>query len=82
MEIALIIVFIGGLIFLAHLFAGIFSRTKIPDVLLLILIGLCLGPLLNIATPKHFGVVGPIFTTVTLVIILFESDVGLRLDIF
>ena len=43
---AAIIAVVGGIVFLAHLFTGIFSRTKIPDVLFLITIGICLGPIL------------------------------------
>ncbi len=81
MSIAPVIVFVGALIFLAHLFAGIFSRTKIPDVLLLFMIGLFLGPVLGIVTPADFGVVGPVFTTITLVFILFESGTELRADL-
>ena len=80
MTIAPIIIFVGALIFLAHLFAGIFSRTKIPDVLLLFIIGLFLGPLLGLVTPADFGVVGPVFTTITLVFILFQSGTELRID--
>jgi len=80
MNFAPVIIFIGGLIFLAHLFAAIFNRTKIPDVLFLILIGLFLGPVFGIVTPEDFGVVGPVFTTVTLVFILFESGIELRYD--
>lgn len=64
MEVAPVVVFVGALVFLAHAFAAIFSRTKIPDVLLLILIGLCLGPVLGLVTPAHFGAVGPVFSTV------------------
>jgi len=81
MEIALIIVIIGALIFLSHLFAGIFSRTKIPDVLLLIIIGLCLGPFFGVVNPQHFGVVGPVFTTITLIIILFEGGLDLHFHV-
>src|SRR3990170_7429303 len=80
MNLAPVIIFIGGLIFLAHLFAAIFNRTKIPDVLFLILIGLFLGPVFGIVTPEDFGAVGPVFTTVTLVFILFESGIELRHD--
>lgn len=81
MTISFVIFFVGILIFLAHLFAGIFDRTKIPDVLLLIIIGLCFGPLFGIVTPSDFGAVGPVFATVALVIILFEGGIGLHLDI-
>lgn len=74
------IAFVGILVFLAHLFTGIFSRTRIPDVILLIIIGICVGPLLGLATPSVFGAVGPVFTTVTLIIILFESGIALKLN--
>ena len=78
-DIASTIALVGILVFLAHLFTGIFSRTRIPDVLLLIIIGICFGPVLNLVSPSQFGIVGPIFTTITLIIILFESGLTLRL---
>jgi cell volume regulation protein A len=78
--VAQVIAFVGILVFLAHLFSSIFSRTRIPDVLLLIIIGICAGPLLGLATPAMFGEVGPVFTTVTLIIILFEGGLALKLN--
>lgn len=78
-DIASIIAFVGILVFLAHLFTGIFSRTKIPDVLFLIIIGVCVGPLLGLTSPAFFGAVGPVFTIITLIIILFESGLTLKL---
>ena len=78
-DIASVIVFVGALVFLAHIFTAIFSRTRIPDVLLLIIIGICVGPVLGLASPTDFGAVGPILTTVTLIIILFESGTALEL---
>lgn len=79
-NVAQIIAFVGILVFLAHLFTGIFSRTRIPDVILLIFIGICVGPVLGLASPSLFGEVGPVFTTITLIIILFESGLALRLS--
>ena len=76
---ASVIAFVGLLVFLAHLFTAMFSRTKVPDVLMLIIIGLVSGPVLHVVTPEHFGAVGPVFSTVALVIILFEGGMGLRL---
>jgi NhaP-type Na+/H+ or K+/H+ antiporter len=78
--VAQVIAFVGILVFLAHLFSGIFSKTRIPDVILLIIIGICVGPVLGLATPAMFGEVGPVFTTVTLIIILFESGIALKLS--
>ncbi len=80
MDIAIVIAVIGIIVFLSHLFAEIFSRTKIPDVLSLFLLGVLVGPVFKLVTPAHFGDVGPIFTTVTLIIILFESGIGLHIQ--
>ena len=79
-DIAPIIAVVGIIVFLAHLFTGIFSRTRIPDVLFLIIIGICLGPVLGLAYPSQFGTVGPVFATVTLIIILFECGISLKLS--
>ena len=81
MHVAANILVVGFLIFVAHAFTGIFSRTRIPDVLLLTIIGILLGPVLHKVTPENFGAVGPVFAQVTLVIILFEAGVSLDLDV-
>jgi NhaP-type Na+/H+ or K+/H+ antiporter len=80
MPTALTIVFVGCTIFLSHWFAALFARTKIPDVLWLFIIGLLLGPVSGIVTPEKFGAVGPVFTTITLIFILFESGIDQRLE--
>lgn len=50
-----------------------------PDVLPLVLLGLILGPLLGLVEPAAFGQVGTVFSTIALILILFEG--GLRLSI-
>jgi NhaP-type Na+/H+ or K+/H+ antiporter len=79
MHAAGIIVFVGFLVFVAHMFNALFAKTRVPDVLMLILIGIIVGPVLGQVTPDHFGGVGPMFVTVALVVILFEGGLGLRL---
>lgn len=81
MPVATNILVVGALIFVAHAFTGLFSRTRLPDVLLLTIIGLLLGPVLHLVRPENFGSVGPVFAAVTLVIILFEAGLSLDLDI-
>lgn len=80
MPTALTIVFVGCTIFLSHWFASLFARTKIPDVLWLFTIGLIIGPVCGWVKPENFGAVGPVFTTITLVFILFESGIDQRLE--
>ena len=79
-NIALVIAVVGGLIFLAHLFLHIFNRTRVPDVLWLIVVGIILGPASNLVSTESFGLVGPVFVTVTLVVILFEGGIALKLS--
>jgi cell volume regulation protein A len=80
MEIALVIIFVGLLVFLAHAFVAVFDRTRVPDVLSLILIGLLIGPILRIVSPHDFGRVGHVFTIVALIIILFEAGIDLNIE--
>ena len=80
MDVAQLVIFIGLLIFVSHLFSGIFERKGIPDVLMLMLIGIIIGPLLHLITPESFGIVTGIFTTITLVFILFQGGLDLRFE--
>lgn len=79
MQITLTVMFVGVIIFCAHLFAAIYNRTKIPDVLFLFIIGFLVGPVFHLVRPAHFGAVGQVFTTITLILILFESGIGISL---
>jgi cell volume regulation protein A len=80
-DIAPVIAVVGIIIFLAHLFTGIFNRTRIPDVLFLIILGICLGPVLGLVSPSQFGNLGPVFASITLIIILFECGTNLKLEV-
>lgn len=73
MSSAWIIAFVGLMVFLAHAFMALFRKTRVPDVLLLISIGILLGPVFGLVHPGHFGKVGPVFAQVALAIILFEG---------
>ena len=70
---------IGLLVFAGHFLTGFFERTKVPDVLILMLAGVVIGPLLGVVTPADFGKVGPVFTTLALVVILFEGGLHLNM---
>jgi len=74
-----VILSIGIIFFLAHIAVSVFERTKIPDVLSLILLGLIIGPLLGVVKISDFGKVGSVFSSIALVVILFESGTTLNL---
>ena len=79
MNIPVVIIMIGLLIFGAHLFNGLFKFTKIPNVLILLIIGILIGPVMGFVKVAHFGSMGPIFTSITLILILFESGTNLKI---
>ena len=81
MDISTVIIFLGLLIFFSHVFSALFSKTKIPNVLLLMLIGLAIGPVFKLVLPDDIGAAGRVFTTITLICILFDSGIGLDVSI-
>lgn len=73
---------IGLLVFLSLSFTAIFRRTLLPDVLLLMLLGIVLGPfVLGWVKPEDFGKIGGVMSTIALVVILFESGTTLDIDL-
>lgn len=78
MNLYITIIVLGLLIFSSHAFNELFNKTKIPNVLLLLLIGIIIGPLSGIVSKDFFGELGNVFTTLTLIVILFESGSGLK----
>jgi cell volume regulation protein A len=77
----LVILLIGVLVFFGHLLSAVFSWTRIPDVLVLMLVGILIGPVLGLVSPADFGKVGSAFTTIALLVILFESGTGLNVQV-
>ncbi len=75
-----VIISLAALIFLAHLFSFLFTKTGVPEVLPLMLLGMLLGPVLNLVSPSEFGRVDLVFTRILLIIILFDSGLRLRVS--
>ncbi len=63
---------------MAHLFSALFEKTRVPDILPLVFIGLCLGPFTGLVKPEIFGTFGHAFTLIALVVIMFESGLDLN----
>ncbi|MFI4920276.1 MAG: cation:proton antiporter [Gammaproteobacteria bacterium] len=69
-----------ALIFLIGTFGEeVFTRTRVPDVIWLILAGILLGPVLGLVSRAQLLSVAPYFSALTLVFVLFEG--GCRLDL-
>lgn len=70
---------IGLMVFFAHFLSLQFRKTNIPDVLVLMLVGILIGPALGIVTSADFGKIGSLIATIALVVILFESGTSLNI---
>jgi len=68
---------IGSVVFMSHLFSALFSRKMIPDVLLLMFLGWIVGPVSGLVKASDFGAVGPIFSILTLIVILFQESLDI-----
>lgn len=75
------ILVIGLMVFFAHFLTLQFRKTNIPDVLVLMLAGILIGPLLGIVTPDDFGKIGSLIATIALVVILFDGGTSLNLGV-
>ncbi len=89
LNVLLVFAGIGAIIFVGFLGSMLFDRTKIPDVLILIFIGLFLGPILGMYNKGLLDMpefatglrqIAPYFTSLALVIILFDGGLNLKLE--
>ena len=76
---------IGAIIAIGFTATLIFERTRVPDLLILIFLGLLIGPValtyfgFSFVPPGVLALATPYFTAVALMIILFDGGLNLRL---
>ena len=75
----IIIIGLSALFFIGHALNWFFIKTKVPDLLILIIIGFILGPAVTslIQPDIHLGQAGKVLSIITLVIILYEGGLHL-----
>lgn len=74
------ILFIGVVLFLGQVFSSLFEKTRLPDVLPLMALGILMGPVFHAVSAEAFGQAGQIFTTLALIIVLFKSGIDFRIS--
>ena len=77
--VGLFLVALAGIFLVGTLGEVVFKKTKVPDVLWLIVVGIGLGPATGIVTRERLGRIAPYFAALTLIIILFEGGSRLKL---
>lgn len=71
---------LSATLILGYIGIYIFDRTKIPDVIWLLLFGYLVGPGLGLVDTSVFFFISPLLTTIAIILILF--DAGLNMDIY
>lgn len=71
---------IGIIIVVGFLASAVFERTRISDALLLMLLGILVGPVMHLVDEKLFSSAAPFIGTIALIILLFDG--GINLDFF
>ena len=80
MGISLIFLIAGLIILIGFLGSFSFEKTKVPDVLLLLSIGIILGPILKLVDPHQLTQFAEYFGSLALMIILFEGGMDMDID--
>lgn len=78
MSVGLAFALMGIIIIVGFLGSVIFQKTRIPDLPVLILIGILVGPVLHLLDPDQLSGFTPYFATFAMVMILFDG--GMTLD--
>jgi Na+:H+ antiporter len=77
---ALILGLIGGLLVLAFLANRVFRLTGVPDVVLLMALGVILGPVLGLIQPGSLTTTTHLLGTLAIILVLFEGALELDLS--
>src|SRR3954467_8688725 len=70
---------LGGLLILAFIANRLFRITRIPDLIILLITGLLIGPVFRLIDSDKFATFTHVLGNLALVLILFEGGLELRL---
>ncbi len=83
MEVNYILFLVSLIVFLGYLAEWVFKKINVPDTLLLISVGFIIGPnVLNYIDPQALGAIAPLFTTFTLLFLMFDGSLYIDLRSF
>jgi cell volume regulation protein A len=79
MPTALVLGLVGGLLVVAFLANRVFGLTRIPDVLVLMMLGILLGPVLGLVQAGTLAKTTNLLGTLAIILVLFEGGLELNL---
>lgn len=77
MEVVIVFAILSIIVFLGYFSELMFKKTKIPDVLLLIIVGIIIGTVLDWIDADQFGFGSELFATFALIFLLFQGSLSL-----
>ena len=77
MTVTLAFALLGIIIVIGFLGSVIFQKTRIPDLPVLLFIGILIGPVLHLLDPVQLAGFTPYFATFAMIMILFDGGMGL-----
>ncbi len=80
MDLAVVLAAVGLIIIIGYLAEIFFIKTNIPDVIVLILLGVLIGPVLHLIHANDVAIAANFFTTFALLFILFEGGLHIRIS--
>lgn len=80
MEVGFLFLIIASIVGIGFISNYVFRKTKIPDILFLLLLGVLLGPVLGIFERKMFLEATPFVSALALLMILFDGGINLKLE--
>lgn len=80
MEVEFLFLVVASIIGMGFISNYIFEKTNVPDILLLLLLGLLIGPVLNLFPRDLFITFVPYISGLALLMILFNGGLNLNLD--
>lgn len=80
MELEVILAAVGVVIVIGYLAEVFFSKTRIPDVIWLIGLGILIGPVFGVVKPLDVEGAAEFFTAFALLFILFEGGLHIRIN--
>ncbi|MGH7485013.1 MAG: cation:proton antiporter [bacterium] len=79
MDLTIFFGLLGGLIVLAFVANRLFRHTRVPDLVVLIVVGILIGPVFHWINADQFRPVTQAFGTLALIVILFEGGLELKI---
>ncbi|MDO4763776.1 MAG: cation:proton antiporter [Flavobacteriaceae bacterium] len=80
MDVSIILMILGGVIFYGHYLEKISEKISVPDILGLVFLGVFIGPIMQWVSPDDFGIYGSLLSTLVLALILYSSGLGMDVE--